>query len=49
MGESMTFQYLASFDITDARNNFGSIELVRFPLGNFSLNLSPTAFAMPVG
>ena len=35
----MTFQYLASFDITDARNNFGSIELVRFPLGNFSLNL----------
>jgi hypothetical protein len=39
MGESVTFQYLPSFDITDDRNAFGTITFTRFPVGNFTLSI----------
>jgi hypothetical protein len=36
----MTLSYLASFDIVDSRHSFGTVRFVKFPVGEFTLDIT---------
>lgn len=44
----MSFSYLASFDICDPRNDFSTVRFVKFPLGDFTLDIMTDVANGPV-